>query len=24
LHRVEEHLYEGEILGKAYKNTAKN
>jgi hypothetical protein len=23
LHRVEEHLYEGEILGKAYKNTAK-
>ena len=24
LHRVEEHLYEGEILGKAYKNTAKD
>jgi hypothetical protein len=23
LHRVEEHLYEGEILGKAYKNGAK-
>jgi hypothetical protein len=23
LHRVEEHLYEGEILGKAYKNSAK-